>query len=248
MLSIRSAAFFVLAICLLGQEGLAQKVDYSLGARAGFMTSRGPGDSTRTTTQSLGIFRNESQRYVFGPTFEIGFKQRFAVEFSPAFRREGVTIFNRFDSTMIPPQPPGGLAILSQLARQTEGVWDFPLVGKYYFAKKEAKIRPFVGLGAMASRHGQAAEAYSEFQTDTGGRSAQAFSYQTVRWGFGPVASGGVAFRSGRFSIVPESRYVRDNGLERFQIFCRVTLAGARGSVPRRDRKEALYTSRRSLP
>ncbi len=212
MLSIRSAAVFFLAICLLGQEAVAQKIDYSLGARAGFVINRGKGDLT-STTQSLGIFRNESQRYVFGPTFEIGFKQRFAVEFSPTFRREGETIYSRFDSTMIPPQPPGSLAILSQLARQTERIWDFPVVGKYYFTNKEAKIRPFIGLGAAASRHSQAAEVYNQYKPETGGPSAQAFNYKTVRWGVGPVVSGGVAFRSGRFSIVPEFRYVRDNGL-----------------------------------
>jgi hypothetical protein len=211
MLPFRTKTVFAFAICWIGHEALAQKIDYSLGARAGFAINRRNADFTSTTNQGLGLFRNESPRYVFGPTFEIGFKERFAVEFSPTFRREGQTVYTRLDSAIIPPQPPGSLALLSQFTRQTEHVWDFPLAGKYYFAKKDAKIRPFIGLGASASRHSQTGEVYSQFLTDTGGQSKRAFSNQTVQWGFGPVVSGGVSFRSGRFSIVPEFRYVRDS-------------------------------------
>ena len=210
MLPFRAKTICAFAMCWVGHEALAQKIDYSLGARAGFLINQRSVDNTTTTGQSIGLLRNESPRYVFGPTFEIGFKQRFAIEFSPTFHREGQTNYTRIDSTTIPPQPPGSLAVLSQFSRQTERVWDFPLVGKYYFAKKGAKIRPFVGLGASASRHSQTAELYSQFQSETGGQRAQAFSNQIARWGFGPVVSGGVSFRSGRFSIVPEFRYVRD--------------------------------------
>lgn len=202
-----------LAASLAGPVGFAQQIDYSLGARAGLVANRRNTDSTFfLSSQAVNSTRDDSQRLTFGPTFEIGFKQRFGVEFSPTFRHQGSTFYtNLFDST-IPALPSGGAALLSQFTRQSGPTVDLPLVGKYYFAAKTARLRPFVGVGASASRASRKSEVVSVLQTSTGERKPQIFDFRQSTWGFGPVASGGVEIRGrGRIAIVPEFRYLRDN-------------------------------------
>ena len=190
---------------------LAQEIDFSFGARAGVLLNLRNADRV-LVTNTIGVLRSDSQRYVVGPTFEMGFKRRFAIEFSPTYRREGTTGYNDVSSVSIPPLLPGSLALLSQFTRVSDRVWDLPLVGKYYFTKKEAKIRPFFGFGASAFRHSRSNEVFSQFQTDNaGGRRAQTYTFPSADWGLGPVVTGGLSVHSGRFSVVPEFRYVRDS-------------------------------------
>lgn len=196
---------------LAGPLAHAQRIDYTIGARAGFVLNRPVRDRSAFTQQGTSIFRNDTQSFTAGPSFEIGFKQRFGLELSPTWRREGATSFYESNSSAIPTLPPGGLALVSQFTRESGHSWDIPLVGKYYFARKDAKIRPFLGLGASATRHSGATFVHSQLLTDAGSKTYQLFDYASARWSFGPVVAGGVAIRSGRISIVPECRYVRDN-------------------------------------
>lgn len=196
---------------LTGPLAHAQKIDYSIGARAGFLLSQPLRDRSGFISQGANVFRNDTQRFAAGPTFEIGFKQRFGLELSPTWRREGTTSFHDFNLDTIPTLPPGGVVLLSQFARESGHSWDIPLVGKYYLARKDAKIRPFFGLGASATRYGGTAFVYSQLQSGTGAKTTQVFENGYSRWSLGPVVSGGATIRSGRISIVPEFRYVWDN-------------------------------------
>lgn len=201
-----------LVAALTGPLTFAQTIDYSLGARAGLLANRRNGNSTFLGDLVLSTIRDGSQRPVFGPTFEIGFKQKFALEFSPTFRLGESTVYTNLFASSVPALPPGGVAVLSQSSRQSGSVVDLPLVGKYYFATKSARLRPFAGVGASATRASITNEVANLLQTDTGERKPQLFDFKHTRWGFGPVVSGGVEIRGrGRVAIVPEFRYVRDN-------------------------------------
>lgn len=196
--------------CAFSHIAIAQKIDYSIGARAGFLLNRPSRDNTSFTPQAAHISRSDNQPLAVGPTFEIGFRQRFALELSPTWRREGSTGFVDFNPSAFPVLPEGSAALLRQFSRESGSAWDIPLVGKYYFAKKDAKIRPFFGFGASATRHAGKQFYYSQTQNHAGEKMTQSFEHSYSRWSLGPVVSGGVAIRSGRFSIVPEFRYVRD--------------------------------------
>ncbi|MBS1827110.1 MAG: outer membrane beta-barrel protein [Acidobacteria bacterium] len=201
----------LLSFLLLPVITFAEDFHYSFGARAGFLTnSRDNNSGSVQNGQNITVTAGDGQRYIFGPTFEVGIRDHFAIEFSPTFRREGATFYSNAFSTVIPGLPVGGVALLSQFNRFTTSTWDLPVLGKYYFGKREARIRPFLGVGVSAARHNRSAETYSQLQTDGGERRAQAFRNQSVNWGIGPVAGAGVSIRSGRFSIVPEFRYLRD--------------------------------------
>jgi len=200
-----------IALHLLVPSVRGQALDISIGARTGVQLNRRNIDRITVTPQHTAASSDNSNRIGIGPTVELGLKERFAIEFSPIYRREGYTFHTNLLSSELPPLPPGGIALLSQYSRTSGHVWDLPLVGKYYFAGNDAKIRPFLGAGASASRHSQTLEYLSQMQTGTGERSSLSFRHQETRWGFGPVVSAGVSIRSGRLSIVPEFRYLRDS-------------------------------------
>lgn len=208
-----SRPYAILGCLFLTQGMSAQPVDFSIGARAGFSFTQRYTDQTNLTS-ATSVFRSDSQRAIFGPTFEAGFKERFAVEFSPTYRRDGFTLYNDFSARPFP-LPPGSTTPLSQFVREKGFTWDLPLVGKYYLAGKDAGVRPFIGAGASATRHQRTVEIFSQIQPDAALRQAQALQSESTEWGFGPVVSGGVNLRSGRFSIVPEVRYLRDSSAPR---------------------------------
>ena len=207
----RTQTMVVLFCSLVPAMTFAEDFHYSFGARAGFLTnSRNINSGSIANGQSISVSAGDGQRYVFGPTFEVGIRDHFAIEFSPTYRREGATFYSNVFGALNLALPSGAVALISQFHRSTSSTWDLPILGKYYFGKREARIRPFLGIGVSAARHNGSMETYSQVRTGSGEGQAQLFRNQSVDWGIGPVAGGGVSIRSGRFSIVPEFRYVRD--------------------------------------
>jgi hypothetical protein len=74
---------------------------------------------------------DESRPYVVGPSLEIGFGSRVAVEVNALYSRFGAA------ST--------GIALRGHSI-------EFPVLGKYYFADRESALRPFASAG-FAFRH-----------------------------------------------------------------------------------------------
>lgn len=58
------------------------------------------GEQDNRTAELLFVFRDETQRPVFGPAFEMQFPRRFGVEFSPTYRRTGSSQFSDFIGTI----------------------------------------------------------------------------------------------------------------------------------------------------
>lgn len=199
---------FATAAC--GQVATYQGIDFSIGARAGILLNRGVGDSRFGGGQLLGFSRNDTQRLLVGPTFEVGFKERWAVEFSPTWRRTGTSSY--FDTVEpFPAQlPPGQLITRGQLYEERRNTWDLPLLGKFYFTKRAARVRPFLGAGVMLSRSSSQFNGTVRLESAAGERRLNSWENRSSRWNQAPTAAAGVAFRSGRFSLVPEFRYTYD--------------------------------------
>lgn len=184
--------------------------NFSFGARAGFLLNQSGFEQT-IGGRVFAISRVDSNRFLGGPTVEVGWKNRLALEVSPTYRRIGRINYNDISNLVPTTLGPGEVNFLSQLGRETGQVWDIPLVGKYYFAPRNAKLRPFVGGGVAASRLSLKTEVFTRLQGNGGPLPNEGSSFQRATWGISPILNGGVSIRSGRISIVPEFRYIRDS-------------------------------------
>jgi hypothetical protein len=124
---------------------------------------------------------DESRKYVLGPSVEIGFPSRVAVEVN--------ALYSRFGSSA----PGSGARIIRG------NMWEFPVLGKYYFAEREAAVRPYASSGF----------AFRNIWFD-GNRSDRRID--STEPAVGAVFGGGVAFKAGPFSLAPEVRYTRWGG------------------------------------
>ena len=132
----------------------------------------------------------EGNRYVLGPAVEVGLPWNLAVEGNALYSREGSIGFEN---------------IVSLPAKAN--AWEFPILGKYYFMREGANLRPFASSGY----------AFRKLWYDIDGNSTLTRAIETGinRFGSdfsgGPVVGGGVALKTGRFTITPEFRYTRWN-------------------------------------
>jgi hypothetical protein len=130
---------------------------------------------------------DQSRPYTVGPSFEVALPARFAVEAN--------ALYSRFGSSWFP---------ASSSATQIRGnSWEFPVVGKHYFAERSSSIQPFASAGV----------AFRQIWLDgiSGDRFGRRVSDSTDV-AVGAVVAGGVALKAGRFRIAPEARYTRWGG------------------------------------
>ena len=187
-------------------------LSFSFGARVGLLLNQSGFEQTLVgRTGTVSISRVDSNRFLGGPTFEVGWKDRLALEFSPTYRRIGRLNYIDISSLVTSTPGPNEVNFLSSVTRETAHVWEIPLVGKYYFAPRSAKLRPFVGGGVAASRLSLTTESFQRLQGSAGNLPVNGEDSQRASWGISPILNGGVSIRSGRISIVPEFRYIRDS-------------------------------------
>jgi hypothetical protein len=82
-------------------------------------------------------------------------------------------------------------------------MWEFPVLGKYYFAGRSAPIRPYASSG-FAFRNIW----FNENRSDRFGNGRT----DTTEPGVGAVFGGGVSFKAGFLTLAPEFRYTRWGG------------------------------------
>lgn len=130
---------------------------------------------------------DQSRPYTVGPSVEVALPARFAVEAN--------ALYSRFGSSLFPAS--------SSATRIRGNSWEFPVLGKYYFAERSSSIQPFASAGV----------AFRQIWLD---RSSDNFFGRRVTdstdVAVGAVVAGGVALRAGRFRIAPEARYTRWGG------------------------------------
>jgi hypothetical protein len=87
--------------------------------------------------------------------------------------------------------------------RERANLWEFPLLGKYYFRSSDARWRPFLGTG-FAFRTGSLHSDVTDFSTtpSTLFHGDSRFEVQT-----GVEVVGGFRFRLGPINLLPQARY-----------------------------------------
>ena len=121
---------------------------------------------------------DDSKQYVIGPSFEMGLPARFAVEVNALYSRFGVSGFG---------------------TSRRGNSWEFPVLGKYYFADRDAAVQPYASSGFSVRN----------IWLDGSNR----FARNTVTDpAVGAVAAGGATFKLSIFRLSPEIRYTRWGG------------------------------------
>jgi Outer membrane protein beta-barrel domain len=146
---------------------------------------------------SIQNYTDESRPYTIGPSVEFRLPAGFAIEIDALYRRlglrdAGLTVFTSYDAFT---------------TRWRGNVWEFPLLGKYYFRKHE-RWQPFLGAG-MAMRY-----LSRQSQGNNVGLfgSFYASHYSDNQFIFGETGAVGIRLRTGRVQWLPQFRYTRWNG------------------------------------
>ena len=121
---------------------------------------------------------DDSKQYVVGPSVEIGLPARFAVEVNALYSRFGVSGFG---------------------TNRRGHSWEFPVLGKYYFADRDEAVRPYVSSGFSVRN----------IWMEDGNRVARTAVTDPA---IGAVVSGGATFKVSLFRLSPEIRYTRWGG------------------------------------
>jgi hypothetical protein len=100
----------------------------------------------RLSRGTPGASHDESPRYTLGPTFEVSFGEHLAVESSALYKRFGSSSFTAFG----PPSSSLNEGYISSRFRAHS--WEFPILGKYYFGRRNQRDRFFVATGYSFQR------------------------------------------------------------------------------------------------
>jgi opacity protein-like surface antigen len=174
--------FLVLTVFVVPAE--AQTL--SLGGKAGATLS--DPFILNSSTSSSNNYSVNPQRYLFGPTFELGLPLQFVFEADALYKRlEYVSFPFGFNSFQ---------------ASTTANSWEFPLLLKRSFLSGIS--RPFGDVGA-SFRHVGGTTTFS----NTAFQATQDPLELTHSWSTGVVAGGGVDFSYGSIHVSPEIRYTR---------------------------------------
>ncbi|MBL8209806.1 MAG: hypothetical protein JNK87_03805 [Bryobacterales bacterium] len=124
--------------------------------------------------------QDQSRKYVVGPSVEVGFG-RIGVEANVLYWRFGSAV--------------SGVRVRGH-------VMELPVLGKYYFAGRNAVVRPFAGAGF----------AFRNVWTDDGRGRFGNREVASTEPGVGAVFGGGVAMKVWKLRLSPEVRYTRWGG------------------------------------
>jgi hypothetical protein len=146
---------------------------------------------------------DESTRYLVGVSAEFRLPSNWAVETDALYRRVGSSRLNTF--------PPAYFVTTPIVTRERGNSWQFPAVLKHYFAERENKFQPFLGIGFDARTTNYIVEGTEV--TGSGAAAALAPYRYTFRaeTGVGTIAAAGVRMHVRRFAVIPEVRYIRWN-------------------------------------
>jgi hypothetical protein len=143
-------------------------------------------------TDGFEYFQDASRIYDVGGSVEFRLPAGFAVEADALYQRMGES-YSFFEAN--------GTLSSAFSSRERANVWEFPLLGKYYFRPHSAAWRPFVGAGfafRTASVHGN----YTESPPESFGT----FHFRLDRE-IGAAAVAGIRFQLGPVALLPQVRY-----------------------------------------
>src|ERR1700722_6408597 len=140
-------------------------------------------------------FDDDSRIYDVGGSVEFRLPAGFALEADALYQRVGysyglISVNN-------------GMITAGNAFRERANLWEFPLLGKFYFRSSDAAWRPFLGTG-FAFRTGSLHADTTDFSTPpiTLFHGDSRFNVQT-----GAEVAAGIRFRLGPITLLPQARY-----------------------------------------
>lgn len=153
------------------------------------------------------------KRYTLGPSAEFALTDHISINFSPLYKRFGnddyfpltniPLILANIDKTQFP------TIMLSDSIHTRLNSWEFPVMGKYYFASRTSAFRPFLATGYSFEKSWSKTDSSGIILTTATGaqtptRSSSSFTYPTNT---GATFSAGTLWQKQKMSISPEFRY-----------------------------------------
>jgi hypothetical protein len=185
----------ILGVLLCGLPALAQTPHFSFGAMGGARLSRGaPG----------GSYHDESRLYAVGPALEVSVGEHLAMELNALYRRFG----NSSVSASTSGSPSGAMIIMSTRSRAHS--LEFPILGKYYFGRRNPRGRFFVATGYSFQRSWIASAFGALPATPPSGGTVGVHGISIgPRTIVGAAFGAGATRKAGPLTIAPAFRYTR---------------------------------------
>ncbi len=164
-------------------------------------------------TQSSGNDHDESRPYIVGPYVEARLPAGFALEADGLYQRIGSTFgFQLQDSSAVIPVGTMTTAVTASTNRARANLWEFPVLGKYYF-RRDSAWQPFFGTG-WALRTAGFHETGTETLSNGNGVSIPFRTADNYRSDLevGATVAAGIRYRVGHFALQPQFRYTRWGG------------------------------------
>jgi Outer membrane protein beta-barrel domain len=148
-------------------------------------------------------FNDESRRYLVGPSIEFRLPLHFAVELDALYSRVGWSFSYSYTDAVS-----GNTTLVSN--RQRGNSWEFPLLGKYYFGRRESLIQPFLGTGYSIRQIWVHDDTRLSVLSPNPIPSVSVSGFDSSSpLDVGAVAAAGARIKAGRLSVLPEFRYTR---------------------------------------
>ena len=164
------------------------------------------------------VAKDESKRYVIGPTAEVSLPANFAIEVDALYQRLGDSNNLLFPivATGTPPAGFSAVASFPVTLRQRGNSWEFPLLMKYYLHPVK-HLNPFVSGGFSFRTIGLDSKGIEILTFSNSATQTVPFQTSTrTNLAVGAVGAVGLRFKAGHFAIAPEFRYTRYGSDDRF--------------------------------
>ena len=145
-------------------------------------------------------YNDDSRIYDVGGSIEFRLPAGFAVEADALYQRVGYS-YRSF--SILSGTSSSSINTAGDAFRERANLWEFPLLGKYYFRSPGTAWRPFLGTG-FAFRTGSLHSETTDFST-TPFTQFHGDSRLNVQTGAEVVA--GIRFRLGPINLLPQARY-----------------------------------------
>src|SRR5579871_351964 len=160
--------------------------------------------------------QDESRPYVVGPSVEVRLPGGFALEADALYQRLGTTVSYQFLAGATISTGPTIISAFPTIAlsnRLRANMWEFPVLGKYYFRRRSSVWQPFVGTG-WALRTAQLHQAGTTANVDANGALTIVSFQNSFRSDLevGATVAAGLRYRVGRLALLPEVRYTHWGG------------------------------------
>ncbi len=163
----------------------------------------------QTETYHDPFVHDESRPYIVGASVEVKLPAGFAIEGDALYQRAGNSYEYPINGISTIGSGTNLVEIVPMISRERANVWEFPLLGKYYF-RRMSSWQPFVGTG-WAFRTAGIHQAGNETIINASG-AAQTISFDNNSHSdleVGATFAAGLRYRKGHLAFLPQLRCTR---------------------------------------